>query len=132
VVTGLVNGTAYRFSVRATNVLGNGASSALSAAVVPSTVPTAVRTVKVTYPKAKRTTLAWVVPASNGGAAITRYEVRFRLSTSRTFSAWKTTGLARGTTLTTLLKGKAYIVQIRAVNLRGGSPVVQVKAVPTR
>ncbi len=97
-VAGLVNGTAYRYGVAAANSLGSGASSVLSVAVVPSTVPTAVRTVKVTYPEALRTTVIWLAPVSTGGAAVRRYEARFRLSTSTTLSVWTSPGLVRAAT----------------------------------
>jgi len=130
-IGGLTNGTAYRFSVVAANALGNGPVSASSAAVVPSTVPGVVRTVKVTYPLARRTTVTWLGPLSNGGAAIRRYEVRFRISTTARFGAWRSVGLARATTFTTFLRRTTYYVQVRVVNVRGASAAVQVRAVPT-
>ncbi len=131
-ITGLVNGAAYRFSVRARNGLGLGAASALTAAVVPSTIPTVVRSVVATYPAARNTRVTWLAPVSNGGSAIRRYEVRYRRSTTTVFSAWRSTALVRSATFTTFLKGATYYVQVRAVNVRGGSAAVQVVARPTK
>ena len=39
IVTGLTNGTAYTFTVTATNIMGTGAASAASISVTPATVP---------------------------------------------------------------------------------------------
>ena len=39
VVTGLTNGSSYRFQVAATNTVGTGPNSALSTVVIPATVP---------------------------------------------------------------------------------------------
>jgi hypothetical protein len=78
IVTGLVNGTAYRFQVRALNVAGPGPFSGLSTAVTPRTVPGApvIGTATSGTPGGTITALArWAPPASDGGAAINGYVV---------------------------------------------------------
>jgi hypothetical protein len=131
-VTGLTNGVAYRFSVRAANALGAGAASVATTAVVPSTVPSAVRVLKAAYPKVKVTVLTWVGPASSGGAAVLRYEVRVRKASVTAFGAWRSVRLVRAATIAGLLKRVSYVVQVRAVNVRGGSAVSQLTVRPTR
>lgn len=65
VLTGLVNGTAYVFSVRATNEVGTGPASTGSAAVVPAGVPGAV-TGTTARPSANDVDVAWDRPRPNG------------------------------------------------------------------
>ena len=74
VVTGLANGTAYTFTVKATNGAGDGAASAPSASVTPFTVPDAPTNVTATA-GAGQAVVGWTAPANNGGSAITRYTV---------------------------------------------------------
>jgi Ca2+-binding RTX toxin-like protein len=77
-ITGLTNGTAYRFAVQAVNANGPGAFSALSAAVTPATTPGAPVLGAVTQGAAGGAltlNVAWTPPASNGGTAITGYTV---------------------------------------------------------
>jgi hypothetical protein len=77
-VTGLVNGTAVRFQVRARNAVGIGAPSALSAAVTPAKAPGApvIRTASSGVARGVINAVArWTPPASNGGAAINGYVV---------------------------------------------------------
>jgi hypothetical protein len=84
VVTGLTNGVGYTFTVRATSAGGTSLPSAATAKVTPSTVPGKVRTLRAAFPRAKVTTVTWLAPASNGGAALVRYDVRLkRASTTR-------------------------------------------------
>jgi hypothetical protein len=131
-VTGLANGTSYTFRVRATNAFGTGPSSTASAAVRPSTVPGKVRKVRAAFPRAKVTTISWVAPASTGGAALLRYEVRWKPANATTWKSWTSTKLQKSRTIKGLRKAKAYDVQVRAVNLRGGGQPVVLRIRPTR
>ena len=74
VVTGLANGQAYTFTVRAVNVAGTGAPSAASSAVTPQPVPGAPTGVTGT-PGNGQVSVAFTAPAANGGPAITGYTV---------------------------------------------------------
>ena len=73
-VTGLANGTSYRFSVTATNVAGTGGASTVSSAAIPSTVPGAPTGVAATSGANAQSVVSWTAP-SNGGAAISSYTV---------------------------------------------------------
>ena len=62
--------------------------------------------------------LTWDAPASDGGAAITDYEYRYR--TGGSYGAWISTGSTETThTVTGLVNGAAYSFQVRAVNRIG-------------
>ena len=62
--------------------------------------------------------LTWDAPASDGGAAITDYEYRYR--TGGSYGAWISTGSTETThTVTGLDNGAAYSFQVRAVNRIG-------------
>ena len=72
VVTGLTNGTAYRFQVAAVNAVGTGALSALSNSVTPATVPGAPVIGTATAGVAGgaiNATARWTPPAATGGVA---------------------------------------------------------------
>ena len=76
-VTGLANGTAYRFRVRALNEVGAGAYSATSAAVTPMAVPGTPPSVTATSGAnggALTVTVRWTAP-NNGGSPIVAYYV---------------------------------------------------------
>lgn len=70
----LVNGTAYTFTVRAKNALGDGPASAPSSAVTPLGTPTAVMNLEASAGNA-RATIVWSAPSSDGGSPIIGYVV---------------------------------------------------------
>ena len=72
-IAGLTNGTAYTFTVAATNATGDSPVSATSAPVVPATTPGKVSRFSVMVRGTVAVT-AWSAPA-NGGTAITGYRV---------------------------------------------------------
>ena len=75
-VTGLVNGTAYTFSVVAVNAVGNSASSTVSSAVTPVGAPGAPTDVVASYTAGTtQASIAFTAPTNTNGAAITGYTV---------------------------------------------------------
>jgi predicted phage tail protein len=77
-VTGLTNGTAYTFRVRALNAVGQGVFSGVSNTVTPATVVPGAPTIGTATAGNASATVRWTAPASNGGSAITSYSVQVR------------------------------------------------------
>jgi hypothetical protein len=73
-IGGLTNGTAYTFTVSATNVVGNSPPSTPSAAVTPATVPTAPTALSGASGNGS-VTLSWSAPSNDGGNPISGYTV---------------------------------------------------------
>ncbi|GAA2569471.1 hypothetical protein GCM10010435_49360 [Winogradskya consettensis] len=113
VVGGLTNGTAYEFWVRARNSAGPGPASN-SATATPATVPQAPIGLTAN-PGDTTAALAFRAPVSDGGDAITRYDVSTDNGTS-----WVT--LPADRVVTGLTNGTAYAVRVRAVNTVGTGP----------
>jgi uncharacterized protein (TIGR02145 family) len=114
VVTGLTNGTAYTFTVVATNAAGNSVASAASAAVTPRTVPGAPTSPVATAGNAQAS-VAFTAPASTGGSAITGYTVT---SSPGSFTA---TGASSPLVVTGLTNGTSYTFTVVATNAAGNS-----------
>jgi hypothetical protein len=72
--TSLTNGTAYSYTVFATNGVGN--SSTGSASATPRTIPTAPTSFAADTATFGQITLSWALPSSNGGSAIIGYRLR--------------------------------------------------------
>jgi hypothetical protein len=115
-VTGLTNGTAYTFSVTATNLLGTGPASAASNSVTPTGPPGAPTNVTAT-PGNGQATVTWAAPASNGGSPITSYTV-----TSSPGALTATSSGALTAIVTGLTNGIAYTFTVTATNLLGTGP----------
>ncbi len=62
--------------------------------------------------------VSWSAPANNG-AAITDYDVRYKLSTASSWSTHAHTGTSTSATITGLTSGSTYNVQVRATNSAG-------------
>jgi titin len=115
-VTGLSNGTAYIFRVAAVNEVGTGSFSTESLSVTPATTPDAPTSVSGTAGNAE-VSLTWSAPASDGGSAITDYEVEYSSDSGTTWAPFADgTSTTTSTTVTGLSNGTAYIFKVAAVN----------------
>ena len=120
-MTGLINGTTYSFTVRATNVVGTGPeSNALSAK--PITVPGAPQNLVASQNKTKGVNLVWAAPPTDGGSPITGYRIYRRIFGGNTFSLLATVGTVTSYRDQATKHGVAYSYVVRAVNAAGDSP----------
>lgn len=133
VVTGLTNGTAYTFQVRAVNSAGLGALSASSNAVTPTGTVAATRPAPPVIGTAVSgvaggtitATANWAAPTSDGGSAITGYRVfALRMNADGTVAATTTSTVqpatARSLSMTVPVAGN-YQFQVNAINAIGTS-----------
>ena len=114
VVTRLVNGTAYTFTVIATNEIGNSAASAPSNSVTPANIPDAPKDV-IASATNKQATVSFTAPAVNGGSEIINYTVT---STPGNFTQ---TGTSSPILVEGLTNGTAYTFTVIATNKVGNS-----------
>lgn len=115
VVTGLLNGTSYTFTVTATNDVGASADSATSSPVTPYTLPDAPTGVSAVRGDGEAT-VSFVAPEFDGGSDITEYTVT---STPGGVSA---SGIGSPIVVTGLGNGTEYTFTVVATNAAGTSP----------
>jgi titin len=129
VVSGLANGSIYRFRISARNAAGTGSSVSVSGAIAPRTPPTAPVNLSVIASDGTAA-LVWAVPTSDGGAPVTSYIVERSTDGGRTW-ATATTTLVTGVVLSGLTNGTVYAFRVVAVNAAGtGAPGSPVTATP--
>jgi hypothetical protein len=119
-VTGLANGTAYTFTVTATNAIGVGLASAPSAAVTPAppSVPGSPTNVTATAGNTSAT-VSWTAPA-DGGSALTKYTVTPYIgSTPQPTTTVSGAPPATSTIVTGLTNATAYTFTVSASNAIG-------------
>ncbi len=123
-ITGLTNGTAYTFTVAATNTAGTSPASAPSAAVTPATKPSRVAkpTVKV---KGRKAIVKWAAPSDDGGSPIAGYRVVVN-------GKARTTGADARKLVLKRLKSGRYKVKVAAVNAVGAGPTSGVTKIRIR
>ena len=115
VVYGLENGTAYSFTVTATNTAGTSPLSTPSDAVTPAAVPTAPTNVTATAGD-QAASVSWTAAEPNG-APVSGYIV----TTSPAAQGCATSG-ATQCTVTGLINGTSYAFTVKATNAVGTSP----------
>ena len=128
-ISGLTNGTQHGFQVRAVNSTGEGAAASDSA--TPGRAPSAPMGLTASV-ESETITVMWGMPAENGGSAITRFDVRYRISGGQWGSWMAAEGGASATshTIMGLTNGVGYEIQVRAVNGIGEGAAATAEATP--
>ena len=116
-VTGLTNGTAYTFTVYATNLVGNSIASVPSSAVTPVTVP-GIPTMNSVTGGNQHVIVSFTPPVSNGGTAISSYTVTTYMGGVAQFT---TNTSASPVTISSLTNGTIYTFTVYATNSVGNS-----------
>ena len=122
-ITGLTNGTAYTFTVTATNAIGPGPASTASAAVTPTapTAPAAPTGVSAVAGNATAN-VSWTAP-SNGGSPITAYTITpFIAGVAQSATTITGSPPVTSAAITGLANGTAYTFTVTATNAIGSGP----------
>ena len=130
-ITGLTNGTAYNFRVRAVNAVGTSGLSAASNTVTPTAGTTAAVPGAPVIGIARQggaggavnARAVWSAPASNGGSPLTNYRVNaYRVNANGTTTiVSQTTVGATVTSRSIALPAGNYQFDVMAVNAVGNS-----------
>ncbi|MBC7291513.1 MAG: fibronectin type III domain-containing protein, partial [Actinotalea sp.] len=115
-LTGLRAGTVYQTQVSALSPEGQGPWSAVREATT-ATVPAAPSSLAL-KPGSRSLTVSWGT-ASDGGAALTGYRIRYRRSDVTTWTTTTVTPTTRSITLTGLSGLATYVVEVAGTNAVG-------------
>ena len=126
-ISGLTNGDAYDFEVRAFNSGGNGPAAMVSA--TPTGAPDMPGALSAS-PTEDSVTLTWVASDDNG-SAITGYEHQYYEMGGTAPTTWMNAGDVTTVTIDTLTKGTTYTFNVRAVNSVGASDAATVDETPS-
>jgi titin len=119
-LTGLAPGTTYQVRVTAINSVG--ASEHLAGSISTSAIaPTAPRSAAISEVNTMGLTLAWQLPTSNGGSAITDYRVEVSSNCSRYTAINRAAAADLAFSVTGLKAGTKYCFRVSAVNAIGTS-----------
>jgi fibronectin type 3 domain-containing protein len=119
--TGLINGVVYSYHVVATNTLGDSPSSNIMTAT-PDVVPNPPTGVSASSPTLTSITVSWTAPVSNGGTALTGYDVFYGTSAIPTTKFGSTLGASTfSVVVTSLSPGIQYNFTVKAINSFGAS-----------
>lgn len=122
-VTGLVNGTGYRFRVAAVNAVGQGEFSAWSGVITPNALPPAAPTNVVAVAGEKSAVVSWLAPTNIGTAPLTDYSIQYSSNGGVTWTTFfDPVSTATSETVTGLTDGTPYIFRVAAWNKNGPSP----------
>src|SRR2546426_4576950 len=116
---GLEKGKIYYYEAPATNGLGEGPKSG-EAAATPADVPSEPRALTATGVSGQ-VGLSWTDPVSNGGSAITGYNV-YRGTSAGTETLLTTVGPVLAFTDGDVTPGTTYFYEVSAVNVVGEGP----------
>lgn len=115
-VTGLTNGTAYTFTVIATNTIGNSLPSSISNSVTPVTIPNPPTSLLGT--PGNQEVVIQFTAGNNGGSAITNYKYS---TDGVNYTALSPADASSPITITGLTNGTIYNITLKAVNAVGDS-----------
>ena len=122
-VGGLTNGTRHWVRVAARNAAGDSAWSTTRSAV-PSTRPDRPTIDSLTTGDSS-VSVDWS-EGPDGGSAVTGFDVRYRTSDTGsgagTWQNWAHRGASTAATITTLVNGQSYDVEVAATNINGTGP----------
>jgi uncharacterized repeat protein (TIGR02543 family) len=122
IVSGLSNGTAYTFTVKASNANGASSASDASSSITPAKAPDAPTNVLVVA-GTEKITVSWTAPASNG-SAITSYTVQAYDSSGAAITGATCVATAPAVTCdvsANLVAGNQYTFKVTATSTAGTS-----------